>query len=173
MFSLCLRNWVLNIIQMTFLPVCFEGYAMGEAVICRPVTAEVHIWSHGIFGKVARSRIFSKYISFLLPLSSCHCFLLMFVLRLHLSEWQACKACQLPNKVVLFWKSGTIVKKALNHWTFVCLKWLSSRMFHSSWCFGMLTVIFFSSYVFKTEILKQYKIYKWTWNKFFLTLYKM
>jgi len=37
---------------------------MVEAVTCRPVTAKVHIWSLGICGKVTRSRIFSKYISF-------------------------------------------------------------------------------------------------------------
>jgi len=95
---------------MTFLPVCFEGYAMGEAVNCRPLTAEVHIWSHGIWGKVARRRVFSRYISFPLSVSSGHCFLLMFIFRLLLSEWQqACKTCQLSNKAALFWKSGTIV----------------------------------------------------------------
>lgn len=59
---------------------------MAEAVTCRPITAEVHIESNGVCGKVARNRIFSKYTSFPLPVSFCHCFILIFILRLLLSE---------------------------------------------------------------------------------------
>jgi len=131
------------------------------------------IFGHlGYVAKWQGAGFFPSTLVFPLPVSSCQCFLLMFILRLLLSEWQACKARQLSNKVVLFWKSGTIVKKD-NHWTFVCLKGLSSRMFHSFWFFSMLTVISFSSNAFRTEILKKYKICKWTWNKFFLKLCKM
>ena len=54
---------------------------MAEAVTCRPVTSEVHIRSNGVYGKVARNRIFSKYTSFPLPVLSCQCFILIIHLK--------------------------------------------------------------------------------------------